>query len=947
MNEVVKRSWTELDGCLVFDFTINRNPGDGIPTIVTIRCDCNGTDEQTLVIHEKRPTQFDLKLKSGCYVRGVFKICHGVHIDGVLCTGIAADIDFGIYGAGPNKRFEGLMVVWPSSPTPPGPWPPPQPPPPPPPDDPTEPGSPIPIVSGAPGELFSYVYVRRWPRVSSEDLRFAFIEYTASSPPASTFLSDLVAAHGRSPAEALALAFIDGAPPYQNQYVAAMRDLEGPVRDFPALAMRLRREVAHSKPWLEALALQLDEILARYHQDASYFSSSAYNEAIDRIWQSYFALVVTLGYEPQLLDEFALSLWLAHVIARAVAPVEDGPVILETLTPQQIALLADATVILPPEAFPLPPATAPSPPAAHADALTGTILPYAIGDLQLVRQRLVRYAAGEIARIENVMRGERKEISDRQLQRQVEYREARGNDEQILESEAADERTSLMEEAQRTIAEKSIGKQYDNFTANYGPPTQATLGGSWTSTITGGTPGFEDVTRFAREVVAKAVNRLTRAIGTLRATSALNQQEHAVSSIIDNIAGPTNLRGIYRWLNKIYEAWVVNYGNRLVMEFIIRRPAAAFIHEQAALTGERMIKPVPPTRQGILSFEQITPDNYARLCAEYNVTDIEPPPLALKISTATLRGGGESQIAIPEGYCASTAFVTCLTTPPATAAPTIMVGRQIASGGALQVSGENTTIPVSVGDILATLSPPCAPEVLVNVEIQCIPTARTMDEWRITIYRAVMAAYQQLRERYYSEAGGGEAAPRSPLANRQIERGELKSGCIRLLLERAALLTGAAVFASPPIAEIAEPRLTQFFDDALEWDEMAYSFQAGLRRGGYSDSAQCGAVADDVFTSFLQAEQARILLPVRPNHLMAFLYFFSSGTLWDSPDGLIAALKDDVAMIDDVKHCAPEHGRERKVGAPWEIVVPTPMQILDEAGNGGFRAAEAALKGPE
>ena len=37
---------------------------------------------------------------------------------------------------------------------------------------------------------------------------------------------------------------------------------------------------------------------------------------------------------------------------------------------------------------------------------------------------------------------------------------------------------------------------------------------------------------------------------------------------------------------------------------------------------------------------------------------------------------------------------------------------------------------------------------------------------------------------------------------------------------------------------------------------------------------------DALFASFLQAGQARVLLPVQPAHVMAFLYFYSAGMLW-------------------------------------------------------------------
>lgn len=87
---------------------------------------------------------------------------------------------------------------------------------------------------------------------------------------------------------------------------------------------------------------------------------------------------------------------------------------------------------------------------------------------------------------------------------------------------------------------------------------------------------------------------------------------------------------------------------------------------------------------------------------------------------------------------------------------------------------------------------------------------RTMDEWRIGIYAALMSAYQERSRRYHASTGSGPAqqASRSPLAYRQIERDALKNGCIRLLLNRAAVLTGGcttANAASPPVALVDEP----------------------------------------------------------------------------------------------------------------------------------------------
>ncbi len=92
------------------------------------------------------------------------------------------------------------------------------------------------------------------------------------------------------------------------------------------------------------------------------------------------------------------------------------------------------------------------------------------------------------------------------------------------------------------------------------------------------------------------------------------------------------------------------------------------------------------------------------------------------------------------------------------------------------------------------------------------------------------------------------------------------------------LLTGARAgpASSPPSPlQVNEPRHVQFLEEALEWPEMAYSFNAGGSQA--FDGGDPGDGGDELFRSFLQADQARILLPVRPGRQMAFLYFFSSG----------------------------------------------------------------------
>jgi hypothetical protein len=954
---MVRRVWSALDGCLVFDIAINRSSEDNGPSLATVRCAPMGQPvppgeaEEVVAIYPGRATWFNLKFRAGGYVYGNLQQRTHVHVDGVDSIGIAADIRFGLAGRYDETRFEGLMVVCPSqeSPAPPEPGPPEPPLDPDPPDDDggdddgdDDAEDPAPRIADQLEELFPYVYVRRWPRIGADDLRFGFIAWADASPPGEAFVDQLAAAAtlGRYAAEALAVWCIDGQAPYEGVFVSGLNTLSGPIREMADVAERLWRAGPPDADWSERVIAELRDLLGRHGETSAYFAGADYRAALERVWQSYFALVAVLGYDPLLLSEFSLCLWLAHVVAVATNVDAQGELIAEELTPRQRHAAANASVILPASAFPLPAA---APAAASAAAASppgaedlGWIEPFAIGDLQMVRHRLKRYAPGEIARIENIVRGERRETRSHRGRRVVELQQQTADDEQVLEADDGDTRSGLLEETQKIVAERSVTNNYQNFQTSYGPPTQATLNGSWTRTFNGaGAPGTtHDVTRFAREIVSTSANRISRRVSGVRATSSLTQVEDSVCSVFDNTGGEGNLRAVFRWLNKVYEASVVNYGSRLMMELLIRQPASDYLAGRTATLGHTPTGPMPLDRFGVRSFQDIGPESYARICAAYQVTDITPPPLASAFVTATLRGGEDKLLAIPTGYSAVDAFANCLSAPPGAPPPQVIVGRQAVTPGApsqpLLPYGENVTIPVSVSGTSPGLSPPTdGGEVLVNVEVQCAPTARAMDEWRIGVYGALTKAHQDLMRRH---AEHGPANGHSAQVNRRIERRELKAASVRLLMDRLVSLIGArAVAASPPSPfEINQPRYLQFLEEALEWPEMAYSFQAG---------ASGGEVDDELFATFLAAQQARVLVPVRPDHVMAFLYFFTSGAVWEGPDGLVATINpagrdgvalDEVALVNDLKHAARREGAPVAVGPCWEVVVPTSLQVIDE-----------------
>jgi hypothetical protein len=645
-----------------------------------------------------------------------------------------------------------------------------------------------------------------------------------------------------------------------------------------------------------------------------------YVRDLERLWQSLFALAIVLGYRRAWMEQVGAMLVADHALRMlydcAPEPAGDATAVTRTM----LRRARNASVVLPPPVSPLPQ-------PGGADTGAGWIEPFSIGDLQLVRQRLAGYRLGEVARVENVMRGERLQVERRRLQRELESRASATDAEEMLETEAASTRRSLYEEMCAAVAEKSVKTIYDNFNTSYGPPTQANLSGSWTErTEPGAHPATEDAARFAHTLLSSTVGRIRRAVSQQRASSSLLHCEETVLSVIDNAAGKGPLTAVYHWVNKVYETDVVSYGRRLLVEFMLVKPAERFIREQERIEGRSFARPPTPAEQGVASFLSIEPGNYADLAALYDVTDVEPPPPASRLVSATLRGGDDALVPIPAGYRAVAAQVRCIAGDPP---PVVLVGTERYDGGKeppTRTFGQDSAIPVSVQAPAPPAAGPGAepPPPFVNVDIECHPGEALMNEWRIRLHAAIVAGYRRQLARFLEASGGTGQPARSREANRDLERGALRRGCIELLMARSAPADDVEQ-APQPRPDV--PRQLQFFDSLFEWNEMSYRWYDVP--GGDPAPHDAGAGEDARFAMFLAAGLARVLLPVAPEREMALLYFLSTGMLWDGDNHAAPLNAADVALVAELKEAGFRHaGAPGRIGECWEVVVPTTMQLL-------------------
>lgn len=826
-------------------------------------------------------------------------------------------------------------------------------------------------------DLFPYVYMRNWPAPDPELLKLEFTRYPypLDAPLTGAYLQGLYtssqskAADARADMESASVAYIDGRVGADAPFVRNIDELGAPISTYPRIYQLLAQCGQRADDGAESESSNvIDDIwnsLDIPRADVvKYLSSQAHIADMVRVWQSYFALVIKLGYAPRDREQLTQVLIVEHALLRLLEPTSILPSI------DELAALGKTVVTLPDAIFPLPPvssaASVDSPPtaipAASSTAEDPSIAVYAIGDLQMVKQRLRGYQLGELANVESIQAGEQRESVRREKQQtQTSTTQTRvegaGQDQQKQTTASSLSNAVLGELASTTSA-----TNYQNFSTSYGPPTTATLNGGWTAEHKpSGPPSRQDVTRFARDILSRTVNRMTREVTEMRTISALDESESTITSLVDNRAGKSNRRAPYYWLNKVYDAYVVNYGNRMIIEMIVAQPAARLLQKARNPTSIASEQPAPPATLGIDSYEDITEHNFPMLVARYPGSDMPMPPEPQKILSLTLRAGEQRALTLPDGYQAVSASLA-YAVPLELSSITIqgIIGQTpfqhdepanspTTGTHTFQLNSETGDLAVAIDSTqLLSLSPPevATGELLVTLNVVTQPSAYTMDEWRLHVFQAIHRTYTDLlkswRNRDTAPVVGmptGPADHRTGLGAsarlRTIERQELKNAAIDLLFVNTYHRIGGDMPStlSGPSTDmgLAEPRYMYFFESSFEWADMSYSFMG--QKSSPDDlaaTALAHAAGDQRFQRFLDAAYARLLVPVNLAHAPAVLYQLATGAIWDGSPGFIATTESDVHIRADLVTLSPDQARIERVSEPWNVVVPTGIAVLGD-----------------
>ncbi len=281
----------------------------------------------------------------------------------------------------------------------------------------------------------------------------------------------------------------------------------------------------------------------------------------------------------------------------------------------------------------------------------GAIKPPVVGDLLLVEQELRRYVLGELASAESIMRGERRERTVRGLSRTTRVqldRDAAGG----RGARAASRRTSASSSPRRPsrAPQESLGIQAGvNVTGKYGPvQVSASVNAAFnTSSSTSDSTSQE----YAKSITEEASESVRNSIKTTSSVTVLSEAEDTSLRGWNNETGTEHVNGLYRWIDKVYDASLRNYGRRLMLSLAVPEPSAFYrglLQQQEAAAVAELEEPVGPSRidpntlevlpedgTGFNSFRDLDERNYARLAARYDVA-VDPPPSEFLTGSKTI-----------------------------------------------------------------------------------------------------------------------------------------------------------------------------------------------------------------------------------------------------------------------------------------------------------------------
>jgi hypothetical protein len=555
-----------------------------------------------------------------------------------------------------------------------------------------------------------------------------------------------------------------------------------------------------------------------------------------------------------------------------------------------------------------------------------------IGELLVVRQRLTGYRALDVAHIENLLRGEKKERLHRRkrVTEETFFTESSTELEEERDTQTS-ERFELRSEVQEEVKEKTEVEAGVKVTAQLGPFVELEADARF-SYDQAKTEGRKRASEYSREVTDKASTRFAEKVLERRERRLVEEVEETNTHTLDGAEAERHISAVYQWVSKVYEAQVYNYGLRQMYEFFLPEPAAFYIATivQKSVAGSA---PTPPPALTI-SPSNLDRTNYKQYAALYGASGVPAPPEEfVKVSAA--QAGGPLDFDSSEGGHVAAAFTVAV--PDGYEYFGYRTRSRFSYRGdhdfQLVLSGEfgdPGTVPFFVkGRGIVSWA--------AWVHLTCRLTASAMDAWRLKTWEAIRDGHAAMQREYEERLAaaavenGVEITGRNPAANERIVRDEIRRQCLTALADTSpAGNNGVGVGPAGLSVDWAQAYrrglYVRFMHQAFEWENVSFVFYPfyWARLSRWLELFQIEDV-DPQFQAFLQAGMTRVVVPVRPGFGDHVEHFRRTGQIWSGGDAPAVGDPEYVSVAAEIQTSTGAPGLEEPVGQPWEIVLPTAL----------------------
>lgn len=612
-----------------------------------------------------------------------------------------------------------------------------------------------------------------------------------------------------------------------------------------------------------------------------------------------------------------------------------------------------------------------------------------VQEYRRVEQTLCCYVAGEVSNIDNIMAREYKEKTTRNLLR-TEYSSEFTTETEI--ENINDTTTTERNELSTEVAKELQKDRSFNLSGSVTVSKDSKIYGSITANVTSGYNSSSssslsntEAKNYAKEVTERALERIVQKTTEKRTYKMIKEFEENNSHGFDNREGSEHVTGVYRWVDKIYDNEMVNYGRRLLFEVSVPTPARfykmAMEWKNKKLQETQNTLTAPPTLIA-LEIKDATSVTSATLAAVNTAYGTSIPAYVNQEKTIDVQFNNDTEhkahritfshdpITLPEGFIADKIIDGRIsmhfraTGQSAYTEVFINSIRVFASGD--QDSGSATTRDFSISfDFDPNLGSPLDFEVAYKkvfdyhgwLKIKCISGPELYALWQAETYAAMQDAYNTLNEKYQEELQLQQAASQAaadqednqnysnPAMNRLIEERELKRICIEMMSKPYCYDLGLSFYdckeykcetkcetIENKIPEVLQnealekyAEFIKFFETAFHWEIFSYIFYPYYYNAKCEWSALLQTKNDDpIFEAFLQSGMAKILVPVRPQYEKAVMWYLETGEIY-TEENLVPETEDEryLSLLAEL-----QNQDEIKVEGTWKTRVPSTLTII-------------------